>query len=173
MSQEATVIRFSEARRKKGPRSRSGRFSTREVYQGRGAPRLERASPSGRLLRFEPRLEKDTEGLASEYSLRLAPKNIARIRLTRSDETHTWIDWVFVPTDYRGTGVAGRILREVIADADAEGVEIGLEARACAGLEQAALESWYGRFGFVVTGEHGTFGPILRRAPASSFRMAA
>lgn len=173
MSKPATIIRLEDARRRR--EHRSGRFPSRHTQRLEhvGRPtKLEPASDSGRLLRFEPRLEKDGEGLATEYALRLAPRNIARVRL-RVAEDKAWIDWVFVPPSYRGKGIAGRVLREVCADADLAGVSLGLEARACAGLTQAQLEAWYGSFGFVVTGEKGEFGPVLRRpASDSGFRAA-
>ncbi|MGE0708594.1 MAG: GNAT family N-acetyltransferase [Planctomycetota bacterium] len=182
MSQGATIIRFDPSQRGgdggkghggQGPRgSRSGRFSVAALYTD-SAPQQRPADDSGKLLRFEPRLQKDREGLATEYRLRLAPRNIAKVQLTLRSKREAWIDWVFVPPTYRGSGVARRLLDALCADADAAGASLGLEARACAGLDQAALEAWYGRFGFVATGEQGTFGPVLRRAPASAFRRAA
>jgi GNAT superfamily N-acetyltransferase len=103
--------------------------------------------------------------MANDYSCRLAPKNIARIKLERRSSDHYWIDWVFVPPAYRAYGLGRRLMEDVVADADHHGVRLSLEARACAGLSQERLEAWYGRFGFVKTPFRGDFGPILVRAP--------
>lgn len=145
--------------------TRSGRFSTREVYDGKG-PQL---SPSGRLVREnEPIVCSGGSDLGTEYALRLDKGRIARVRLTRETARRSRIDWVFVPTEHRGAGHAGRILRAVAKDADRAGVTLILEARACAGLSQAELEAFYGRFGFEPTGLSESFGPLLRRSPRRS-----
>tara|TARA_R110002072_G_scaffold36078_3_gene106307 strand:- start:240 stop:794 length:555 start_codon:yes stop_codon:yes gene_type:complete len=150
---------------------RSGRLSTREVYDDRAPKR----SASGRLLRAQEPIVRSGGGrLASDYAIRLGKGAIARISLTHESAAAARIDWVFVPPAFRGQGLAARILNEVIADADLAGVSLVLEARACAGLDQDALEAWYAGFGFVKTGTSETFGPLLERAPAPSvLRRAA
>ena len=58
-------------------------------------------------------------------------------------------------------------MRAVLEDADRLGIRLSLEARSCAGPEQGKLEAWYGRFGFLPTGETLDFGPVLARPAAS------
>ncbi|MBL4845789.1 MAG: hypothetical protein JKY65_09700 [Planctomycetes bacterium] len=156
---------------RRGRAKRSGRYSTREVYRGRTPQR----SPSGRLLRDQaPIVRSGGAQVASDYAVRIGKGAIARISLTHESASRANIDWVFVPPSARGQGHAGRILSAVIADADQAGVTLVLEARACAGLEQAALEAFYGGFGFEKTGLSETFGPVLSRAPATcAIRRAA
>lgn len=171
-----TIIRFAdvkerERKRRSGKGSRSGRFTTREVYQDR-APAPEPADSSGKLIRFQPQLVKNADALATEYSVRLGRGEIARVSLT-VEGSSAWIDWVYVPAAHRGSGVARRLMNAVTADADAVGASLGLEARACAGLSQEALEAWYARFGFAPNGELGKFGPELTRAPRRAQRRAA
>lgn len=150
---------------------RSARLSTREVYDGRTPKR----SASGRLLREqEPIVRSGGALVASDYAIRLEKGAIARISLTRESGTRARIDWVFVPAAFRGKGLAARILSQVVADADAAGVTLVLEARACAGLDQSALEAWYAGFGFSKTGLSESFGPVLKRSPqAQQNRRAA
>jgi predicted GNAT family acetyltransferase len=180
------IIRFADAKREKrsgrfstaevyttGRRKRekrSGRFSTREVYDG-SAPKR---SASGRLLREqEPLVRSGGGAVASDYAIRLAKGAIARISLTQESSAQARIDWVFVPPAFRGQGLAARILDQVVADADLAGVTLVLEARACAGLAQEALEAWYAGFGFAKTGLSETFGPVLERTPQRTIRRAA
>lgn len=112
-------------------------------------------------------------GLADDYSVRLGKGQIARIKLEQQTPTDAWIDWVFVPPAHRGKGLAGRLMARVLADADAAGITVSLEPRACAGLDQGALERWYQGFGFGDTGRRGDFGPIYQRAPAAAQRRRA
>lgn len=166
--------RFSTAELYTGARrtreKRSGRLSTREVYDGRAPKR----SASGRLLREQEPIVRSGGGqVAKDYAIRLAKGAIARISLTQESATRARIDWVFVPPAFRGQGLAARILEQVLADADRAGVTLILEARACAGLDQAALERWYAGFGFERTGLSETFGPLLRRTPTRRARRAA
>lgn len=121
---------------------------------------------SGRKLRLVTDIVKNADGMATEYSVRLAPGAIARIKLQEVGPDHFWIDWVFVPPGWRDVGLGGQLMRRVLKDADAFGVRLSLEARACGGADQAALERWYQGFGFVRTGRRGTFGPIYARSVA-------
>ncbi len=161
---------------KTSPRGkRSGRYSTREIYRS-AIKQTETATPPGthRQLRLLPPILKDQRGMATDYSCRLAPKNIGRIKLERRSATHYWIDWVFVPPTFRDYGLGRRLMHKVLGDADLHGVRISLEARACAGLSQEKLEAWYGSMGFEKTPFRGSFGPILVRTPrVSAVRRAA
>jgi predicted GNAT family acetyltransferase len=147
-----------------GRGSRSGRYSTAAVYRGTAPQSDAECSQSGEHTRDLPPIVKSSPGLATDYHCRLGPRAIARIRLTRKSVDHSWIDWVFVPPSHRGTGLARRLMGVVLADADAEGARLSLEARACAGLSQEALEAWYGGLGFERTPFQGDFGRILVRA---------
>ena len=53
-----------------------------------------------------------------------------------------------VPTSHRGKGIGSRLLREALADADAEGITLWLEILAYGGLTNDQLRSWYERHGF-------------------------
>jgi GNAT superfamily N-acetyltransferase len=128
-------------------------------------------------VKLPPPIERDASpGLADDYSVRLGKGAIARIRLERLSPTRAWIDWVFVPPEHRGEGLAGRLLRCVLADADAAGVAISLEPKACAGLDQRALERWYEGYGFVDSGRRGDLGQVFTRPAlpaAATTRRAA
>ncbi len=169
---DATILRFP--RRDRERPSRSGRFSTRSIYRGtRAEGEADTGSGEKPTLRLVPEIATDRPGMATDYSCRLGKGEIARIRLSDDGPRRQVIDWVFVPPAHRASGVGRQLMRRVVADADRLGVTLSLEARACAGLEQGQLEAWYGRFGFVVTGARGTFGPVLVRAPRAGARLAA
>ncbi|WP_153009068.1 GNAT family N-acetyltransferase [Microbacterium testaceum] len=72
---------------------------------------------------------------------------LATLRLLR-EPTNTRIGRVATAAAARGRGLAADLMREAveILDAEAPGIPILLDA-------QAHLASWYGRFGFVVSGE--------------------
>ncbi|MEZ6184806.1 MAG: GNAT family N-acetyltransferase [Planctomycetota bacterium] len=119
-------------------------------------------------------LERDTDtGLGEDYSIRLGKGAIARIKLERLSPDHAWIDWVFVPPAHRGEGLAGQLMQAVLQDADAAGVRVSLEPRACAGPAQAKLEAWYRAYGFCDSGRRGDFGPIFVREARAPLSRAA
>jgi ribosomal protein S18 acetylase RimI-like enzyme len=69
-----------------------------------------------------------------------------------------------VPQKYRGQkqrgrGVGTKLLRRILADADAEGVELALEVSPSDGLDYVQLTAWYRRHGFRST----SFGYLVRR----------
>ncbi|MDQ1135785.1 putative GNAT family N-acyltransferase/RimJ/RimL family protein N-acetyltransferase [Microbacterium sp. SORGH_AS 1204] len=72
---------------------------------------------------------------------------LATLRVLR-EPGNTRIGRVATAPDARGRGIAADLMREAIQvlDAEAPGIPILLDA-------QAHLASWYGRFGFVVSGE--------------------
>src|SRR5688500_171977 len=105
-------------------------------------------SASGSKLRLATKIDKNATAMATEYSVRLAPYAIAKIKLDRVSAEHSWIDWVYVPPGYRDAGLGGQLMRRVLQDADTYGVRLSLEARACGDTDQAALERWYEGFGF-------------------------
>lgn len=53
-----------------------------------------------------------------------------------------------VPHEHRGRGLGTKLLRQILADADAEGVALSLEIMPSGPLDYAALEAWYRRWGF-------------------------
>jgi ribosomal protein S18 acetylase RimI-like enzyme len=56
---------------------------------------------------------------------------------------------ISVPPKFRGQGVASCLLKEILADADAEGIAIHLCISSSGGLDYQQLEAWYRRYGFV------------------------
>jgi GNAT superfamily N-acetyltransferase len=169
------MIKQAKVSKNESRGSRSGRYSASAIYEAAGRLVESQTPPaqSRKLLRDRPPIIKDKRGMATDYSCKLAPKNIARIKLERRSERHFWIDWVFVPPAHRASGLGRRLMNEVVADANLHGVRLSLEARACAGLSQESLEEWYGRFGFVKTPFRGDFGAILVRAPERQARRLA
>jgi GNAT superfamily N-acetyltransferase len=83
-----------------------------------------------------------------DYALRLAPYNIARIRVERIGPHLARVHWVFVPPAYRGQGLGGDLLAEVIRDADRDRRTLTLVAKACGTMAQRPLERWYESYGF-------------------------
>jgi GNAT superfamily N-acetyltransferase len=163
----ATIIRFPN---RKDARPKSGRFSARMVYAAEGTP-----DASAAAARIKIERERAGDSMGCDYSLRLGPGAIARIRLEQRGPGHWWIDWVFVPPSHRGKGLARLLMGRVLADADAAAVTLSLEPKACAGVEQTALERWYEGLGFSPTGRRGELAQIFRRRPKSTgvWRRAA
>lgn len=90
--------------------------------------------------------------LQNEYSLRLAPYNIARIKLERLAPDRAFIHWVYVPPAFRGRGLGQVLLDRALADADREGIHLSLVAKACGTMSQNPLEGWYAQNGFIRRG---------------------
>jgi len=53
-----------------------------------------------------------------------------------------------VPVLSRGRGLGSRMLREILADADAEGATLEIHPMSSGGLTKRQLISWYERYGF-------------------------
>lgn len=60
----------------------------------------------------------------------------------------TWIHRINVPKEARGNGYGSQLLQQLLDDADAEGVTLGLEIGPSDGLGYEELEAWYMRRGF-------------------------
>jgi len=105
-------------------------------------------------------------GAALDYTIRLAPYNIARIKVERLARDRSYIHWVFVPPAYRGLGLGQILMNRVLQDADREGVAISLVAKACGTMAQAPLEEWYAQNGFVRRGPAEEGGIKMVRLPA-------
>ena len=106
--------------------------------------------------------------LGVEYLVRLAPYNIARVRVEHLGRSRAFVHWVYVPPAFRGRGLGQLILGRVLADADRDGVSLHLIARSCGTLAQTPLEQWYAANGFVRRGRasDGTM-PMTRRAASA------
>jgi GNAT superfamily N-acetyltransferase len=59
------------------------------------------------------------------------------------------INRVNTPHDFRGRGHARELMRECLADADAEGITLHLWINAYGDMSTKQLASWYERCGFV------------------------
>ena len=66
-----------------------------------------------------------------------------------------------VPVQFRGQGVARRLLARVLTDADAEGITLWLEIMPSGGLSFEELKAWYERRGF-----RQVFPAVWRRDPS-------
>jgi len=73
-----------------------------------------------------------------------------------------------ISVDVPGQGTGSDIMRSLAEHADDHGMRMRLEASSHGGrnIRQGKLEKWYGRFGFLPTGETSTEGrPYMRREP--------
>lgn len=69
-----------------------------------------------------------------------------------------------VPRRYRGEGHGTALLKEILADADAEGADLWLDVSPSDGLDWGQLVAWYERHGFERVNEYGT----MRRRPVDT-----
>jgi ribosomal protein S18 acetylase RimI-like enzyme len=65
-----------------------------------------------------------------------------------------------VPKQHRGIGIGSKLLTQICADADWEGVDLYLEPQPSDGLTRSQLIRWYGRYDFRMT-QHG----YMKRLP--------
>jgi len=88
------------------------------------------------------------------YTLRIDPTNIAIADLVKPGElTRDWtITRINVPRGHRGRGIGRALLREILAQADYEGVRLQLEVAPSDGLNYEQLVAWYDRYGFRFNG---------------------
>lgn len=89
------------------------------------------------------------------YSKILGPIRIAVLDVSHSygvgdmDPEGFVINRVNTPHDHRGKGHARELMRECLADADAEGVTLYLWINAYGDMNEEQLSAWYQRCGFV------------------------
>lgn len=97
-----------------------------------------------------------------QISRRLGKGRIVRARVT--EENGIWsFNWLHVPPADRGNGHGAWAMGEVLKQADAAGIAVRLEARACGGMDQEALVAWYESLGFVLTGQISKLGSEMLR----------
>ena len=88
----------------------------------------------------------------SQYSIIVYQgKDIGRLYLDRREEEHRIIDIALLP-EYRGKGLGGRIMREILEEANRKGKSVGIHVE----RENPAMHL-YKRLGFVKTGEQGLY----------------
>lgn len=64
-----------------------------------------------------------------------------------------YVNRIIVPAYHRGQGWGKKIMSQVCADADAEGMTLVLHVNPYGDLDYENLTAWYGRLGFVLEGE--------------------
>lgn len=67
-----------------------------------------------------------------------------------------------VPEKHRGDGLGSQLLKQILADADAEGVHLSLEVEPSGPLGYDSLVRWYYRYGFRKSKKYP--GIMIRRA---------
>jgi GNAT superfamily N-acetyltransferase len=128
-------------------------------------PVLSRVEGPASLNRIPAIEKKATSKTVVEYTIRLAPYNIARVKVERLARDRAYVHWVFVPPAFRGLGLGQVLLRRVLADADREGLTVALVAKSCGTMAQSPLERWYAENGFVARGPAEDGGTKMVRAP--------
>ena len=84
-----------------------------------------------------------------------------RLYVARWEEEIRIVDIALLP-DFRGRGIGGELLRELMAEADAAGRPLSIHVE----MNNPA-RPWYERLGFRPEGEFGVY-VLMRRAPVSS-----
>jgi GNAT superfamily N-acetyltransferase len=83
------------------------------------------------------------------YNVKLGGRFLAVADLVWHTKKTLMLTRINVPTPYRGQGHASKLLKQILADADAEGITIHLHASPSGGLDESQLIAWYERHGFV------------------------
>lgn len=72
----------------------------------------------------------------------------------------TWvISRINIPERFRGMGHGSKLLKRIVAQADAEGVILGLTINPYGAMDYEDLEAWYIRYGFF---HHDPTGYLVR-----------
>ena len=88
----------------------------------------------------------------AQYSIvELEGKSIGRLYLDRREEEDRIIDIALLP-EYRGKGLGGALMKEILDEADRAGKPVGIHVE----RNNPAMHL-YQRLGFVKTGEHGLY----------------
>lgn len=97
----------------------------------------------------------------SYYTKLYNPYSLAVVDLVYSSNGIFMIARINVPTAHRGNGIASELLRQVLEDADKEGVTLHLGVSPSNGLDYDQLVAWYKRYGF----EDSLIRGLLHRTP--------
>lgn len=113
-----------------------------------------------------PQATHDLLGMEGEQSLGHASCILTRMREhpTIADRAR-WLSHLFVEPEHRRAGEAKRLMRQIVAQADAQGILIVLEPKVeddSTGLTIEALQAFYRSFGFARVQDQP---PIWARAP--------
>lgn len=95
-------------------------------------------------------------------ALRYDPQKVD-LRLTDMTQGVVWICLIEVLDPYKGTGEGRRTLAMLCELADTWGVDLMLKAVSMADMEQADLEAWYGRAGFITLRRDENGWPTMSR----------
>lgn len=80
------------------------------------------------------------------------------------DSRNLWeVNRISVLPTHRGRGLGSKMLREIVADADLEGVELVLDILPSGALNGDELADWYRRYGFEWTNDPNWW--MMRRLP--------
>lgn len=82
------------------------------------------------------------------YNIKIEGRYLAIADLVRHGKNILMLTRINVPIPYRGRGIARSLLKEILADADRDGVTIHLCVSASGGLTEPQLIAWYERHGF-------------------------
>lgn len=102
------------------------------------------------------------------FVIKLSPVKIAIADLTFVDSKQ-YVTQINIPANFRGTGVGSKLLTEVVEEADRFSVDLYLGISPSDGLDFAALEAWYGRFGFVPYAEEA--GLYIRKHHSNEYHI--
>lgn len=75
--------------------------------------------------------------------------NLVLLNMNDGRGDRYWLARINTPAKHRGKGIAGRLMREMCSEADAEGVDIYLGISPSGDLDLYELRAWYERLGFV------------------------
>lgn len=83
------------------------------------------------------------------YTIKLSATRIAIADVCNIDgDPYYMVTRINVPQQFRGKGIGTRLLKQILDDADKEGVILVLWPQASDGLPTYILEEWYKRYGF-------------------------
>jgi GNAT superfamily N-acetyltransferase len=92
----------------------------------------------------------------SSYSEVCGTHHLAIVDLSQVGSTLWEINRVNVPAQYRGKGIASRLMARTLADADKEGITLRLVINAYGDMSFSDLYHWYERLGFNVNDAEGS-----------------
>jgi ribosomal protein S18 acetylase RimI-like enzyme len=99
---------------------------------------------------FRELVSREGWNVVSQFIVRLYDEGSVALEFKPGFE-NTWrLSYITVPMQYRGRGLASRVLKEITTAADQAGIAITLDVdpQDKAGLNKSQLFAWYSRFGF-------------------------